>query len=325
MEYAQVHFKDFATCKRAIEELDGLWVLGKQIKCNFTDTLTSTTSTNPSPFSTPFSRYHPPKPSIYIGNLSRQRVDMHILKDLINDVLESNLIVSIRLPRNKETGEALGFAHVDFRDQATCERAIKELDGLEVLGNRIRCDYGETRNIFSSDFSHTTKAHKYTIYIGNLQKSETASYLLKDVINDVLGEDMSLSVRLGVDNTTQKPAGFAHVDFKDYATCERAMKGLDGLEMMGHIIRCNITDKTIQQEMKERGITSGSGSSGIDLFNSHLPKGLLRYTMFIGNLVINQIKTDLLRDLIQNILGADEFFSGIYCCYLLYVYIMTVF
>ena len=33
----------------------------------------------------------------------------------------------------RETGRPRGFGHIDFKDSATAERAITELNGLEVL------------------------------------------------------------------------------------------------------------------------------------------------------------------------------------------------
>lgn len=37
---------------------------------------------------------------------------------------------------HRETGRPRGFGHIDFKDAATAERAITELNGLEVQTDR---------------------------------------------------------------------------------------------------------------------------------------------------------------------------------------------
>lgn len=44
-----------------------------------------------------------------------------------------------------ETGRQRGFGHIDFNNPETAARAVKELDGLEVMGRQLRADHAEQK------------------------------------------------------------------------------------------------------------------------------------------------------------------------------------
>jgi RNA recognition motif-containing protein len=44
-----------------------------------------------------------------------------------------------------ETGRQRGFGHIDFNNAETAARAVKELDGLEVMGRQLRADHAEQK------------------------------------------------------------------------------------------------------------------------------------------------------------------------------------
>ena len=66
--------------------------------------------------------------------------------DMVNDVLGPGLYNNVRLAIDRETGRQRGFGHIDFKDAETAERAVKELDGLEVMGRQLRADHAQKKD-----------------------------------------------------------------------------------------------------------------------------------------------------------------------------------
>ena len=77
--------------------------------------------------------------TIFLGNLSWD-VTADLLEDMLNDLLGPNQFLKVRVNIDKETGRMRGFAHVDFVDEEATERALTELDGIELLGRALRVD-----------------------------------------------------------------------------------------------------------------------------------------------------------------------------------------
>lgn len=51
----------------------------------------------------------------------------------------------MRLATDRETGRSRGFGHIDFKDDESCQRAISELNGMEVLGRPLRVDIAQKK------------------------------------------------------------------------------------------------------------------------------------------------------------------------------------
>jgi RNA recognition motif-containing protein len=91
---------------------------------------------------------------VFIGNLAWD-MTQEMAEEMLNDVLGPQSYSRVRLATDRcsiyslyvyiiqfinvcgapyrETGRPRGFGHIDFKDAATAERAITELNGLEVL------------------------------------------------------------------------------------------------------------------------------------------------------------------------------------------------
>ena len=63
----------------------------------------------------------------------------------MNDILGPNLYSAVRLATDKDSGRTRGFGHVDFKDQDSANRAVEELNGLEVMGRQLRADHAAPR------------------------------------------------------------------------------------------------------------------------------------------------------------------------------------
>jgi nucleolin len=92
----------------------------------------------------PGGRAPPSEHSIFLGNLAWD-VTPELVEDMVNDVLGPGLFTQVRLAFDRETGRQRGFGHVDFKDADSAERAVKELDGLEVNGRQLRADHAQRK------------------------------------------------------------------------------------------------------------------------------------------------------------------------------------
>lgn len=72
--------------------------------------------------------------NIYVGNLSRQ-----VTEDALKQLFEAfGQVSSIRIIKDKFSGEPKGFGFVDMSNQDEAQNAIKQLDGTEFEGNRLK-------------------------------------------------------------------------------------------------------------------------------------------------------------------------------------------
>ena len=70
--------------------------------------------------------------SVYLNNLDYSLNEEEIY-NMCEDILGYDLVDRIKIAYDKRTGRPRGFGHVEFKDPDTVERALAELNGLEVL------------------------------------------------------------------------------------------------------------------------------------------------------------------------------------------------
>ena len=80
---------------------------------------------------------NPPTKTLFIGNMSFDMSD----RDLNNLFREIKNVIDVRVAIDRRTGQPRGFAHADFTDQASAERAMGELSGKVVCGRTLRVDF----------------------------------------------------------------------------------------------------------------------------------------------------------------------------------------
>ncbi|XP_062155461.1 heterogeneous nuclear ribonucleoprotein Q [Alnus glutinosa] len=102
---------------------------------------------------------------VFIGGLPRDALeeDLRDLCELIGEVLE------VRLMKDKDTGDAKGYAFIAFKTKEVAQKAIEELHTKEFKGKNLRCSLSET---------------KHRLFIGNVPKSWTEDEFRK-VIEEV--------------------------------------------------------------------------------------------------------------------------------------------
>ncbi len=85
--------------------------------------------------------------NIYVGNLSYDATD-ETIKQAFKSFGE---VTSVRVIKDKYTGQSRGFGFVEMPEQSQAQTAIKSLNGKELLGKQIsvnearaRADQGRT-------------------------------------------------------------------------------------------------------------------------------------------------------------------------------------
>ena len=80
---------------------------------------------------------HPPTKTLFIGNMAFDMSD----RDLNNLFREIKNVIDVRVAIDRRTGQPRGFAHADFVDVASAEKAMEALKDKEVCGRVLRVDY----------------------------------------------------------------------------------------------------------------------------------------------------------------------------------------
>ena len=88
----------------------------------------------------PLHEPHAPTKTLFIGNMAFDMSD----KDLNNLFRDVKNVVDVRVAIDRRTGQPRGFAHADFVDVASAEKAMKELSDKEVCGRFLRVDYSSS-------------------------------------------------------------------------------------------------------------------------------------------------------------------------------------
>lgn len=72
--------------------------------------------------------------TIYVGNISYQMNE----DDLGTVFAEYGNVGSVKIIKDKFSGQSKGFGFVDMQEETEADNAIKNLDGKEVSGRNLR-------------------------------------------------------------------------------------------------------------------------------------------------------------------------------------------
>lgn len=89
-----------------------------------------------------------PSKTLFIGNLAFEMSDADLNK-LFRDIRN---VIDVRVAIDRRTGQPRGFAHADFVDTASAVEAMKYLQGKEVYGRQLRCDYSSSQHVRNAAF-----------------------------------------------------------------------------------------------------------------------------------------------------------------------------
>ena len=127
---AFVNYSTEAEADRAIAEMHGSVFEGRTLVAQYA--FRSQDQGDPSKF-----QMNPPTKTLFIGNMSFSMSD----KDLNDLFLEVENCTDVRIAMDRRTGLPRGFAHADFTDVKSAQKAREFLNDRELLGRKLRIDY----------------------------------------------------------------------------------------------------------------------------------------------------------------------------------------
>ena len=236
--FAYVNFEDKTDAEATVEALAGLNLDGRAVRVELSVPGTK--------------RERKPRGgderSIFVGNLDFNVMEED-LRELVEEVLGENAVQAVRLAKDRSTGRPRGFGHVVFESEEQVSAAIDALNGAELMGRTIRVDKAQRKE---------DRPPKHSIYLGNLAWDATEE-LVKEMIDDVVGEGLFDTVRLATDRETGRHRGFGYVDFKTEDDAIRAITELGGLEVLGRQLRADLARP---RESRPRRENYGGGGGG---------------------------------------------------------------
>jgi len=83
----------------------------------------------------------PPSDTLFVGNLS-----FDVGQETVSEAFgEYGTVMGVRLPTDRETGEAKGFGYVTFSSVDEAKAALENMQGAEIAGRACRLDYSQPR------------------------------------------------------------------------------------------------------------------------------------------------------------------------------------
>lgn len=169
-------------------------------------------------------------------------------------------------------GLSKGFGYIEFEDQNSADRALQELDQKILQGRRMSVQYHKPKErrpggrAPGGEFgARPVNPPSKTLFIGNM------SYQMSD--RDLNGEYFPkyttvprpltlqpldlfrevrdvLDVRVAIDRRSGQPRGFAHADFVDVASAEKAKESLEQKVVYGRQLRVDFSAGSSKSRME---------------------------------------------------------------------------
>jgi len=91
------------------------------------------------------------KHSLYIGNLPWEATE-EIISEMITDLVGPNLHSKVRVATDPASGKSKGFCHVDFVSSESMEKALGDLQGVEIYNRPLKVDAAQSKAPSSGGF-----------------------------------------------------------------------------------------------------------------------------------------------------------------------------
>lgn len=143
------------------------------------------------------------------------------------------------------------FGYVEFENVEDAGRAASELNQQVLEGRRMTVQYHKPRQASVRDLVNPARNNtpSKTLFIGNMS-FEMSDKDLNDLFRDIRNV---IDVRVAIDRRSGQPRGFAHADFIDVTSAEKAKALLQGKEIYGRKLRVDFS----QDSRTSRGAPAG--------------------------------------------------------------------
>ncbi|TKA21841.1 hypothetical protein B0A50_08510 [Salinomyces thailandicus] len=197
-----------------------------------------------------------PEPSriLYVGNLFFEVTAPQLEAEMsrYGEISNARVVTDGR-------GLSKGFAYIEFATQEAATRAVKEMDQKIFQGRRVAVQYHVRRERTSPRPTRPESAPSKTLFIGNM------SYQMSDKdLNDLFREIRNVvDVRVAIDRRSGQPRGFAHADFLDIASAERAKAYLTKKIIYGRQLKIDFSAESTYKSIPPRSRDHREEESGV--------------------------------------------------------------
>jgi nucleolin len=234
--------------QEVVSSLTGVEVDGRPIKFDVTQSRPRQPFEGKKDFNRETKVMSPKENSVFVGNLDLD-VNPKDVESIFTTALGAENVVNVRIAPPKD-GTRFRFGHIDLINPDIAAKAIELLNNAPLNGKSILVAPAERkedrmkREGMNPRQPGTFKPRQNypSVYLGNLAWDLNLENI-EDMLNDVLGPDQFITVRMAIDRDTGKQRGYAHIDFKDEESANRAVTELNGLEVLGRQLRADIAQR----------------------------------------------------------------------------------
>jgi len=163
----------------------------------------------------------------YVGDLDAQ-VDESLLWELM---LQAGPVVNVFIPKDKLTGQHMGYGFVEFRSEDDADYAIKIMNMIKLYGKPIRVNKA-SRDKKTLDVGAN-------LFVGNLDP-DVDEKLLYDTFSAF---GVVISTRIMRDPENGMSRGFGFASFDDFAAADAALESMNGQYLCNRAITCSYAIK----------------------------------------------------------------------------------
>lgn len=137
------------------------------------------------------------KHDVFVGNILHSTTE----RDLQEVFSRVGRVINVRIVTEKETGKPKGFAFIEYTDAASALSAIRNLDGVELHGRKLRVSYSNNSSLkdYAKDVGHDAIESTYqpfgaqpVFHTGRTVEATVASLKLHEAY-DILNEIKTLA------------------------------------------------------------------------------------------------------------------------------------
>ncbi|XP_021294045.1 polyadenylate-binding protein RBP45B-like [Herrania umbratica] len=215
--------------------------------------------------------------TLWIGDLQYYMDENYLLSCFA----QTGEVVSVKVIRNKQTGQVEGYGFIEFVSRAAAERVLQTYNGTPMPNgeNNYRLNWAS----FSSG-ERRDETPDFTIFVGDLA-ADVTDYMLQETFRARFPSVKGAKVV--IDRLTGRTKGYGFVRFGDEAEHNRAMTEMNGVFCSTRPMRTGpaTNKKTITAQQYPKASSQGAQ-------NENDPNNT---TIFVGNLDSN-VTDDHLRE-----------------------------